>query len=183
MPINLLVIIYYNLVLWLCFLPKLGCHSKPRHLENSSRGQFRCYLTMKPTQTLLKYSCLYLWHILQLIGPLFFYLNVLEKRRQMSQSSPGQTLIFLFLSPTPNAGNICFLKKKSLNKYWEMSLLPVLGIEAFCQICVSMCGVEESLILKTFIKCLLWANMVLQLLQFLFLEANGLWVEVGQKPK
>lgn len=64
-----------------------------------------------------------------------------------------------------------------------MSLLPVLGIEAFCQICVSMCGVKESLILKTFIKCLLWANMVLQLLQFLFLEANGLWVEVGQKPK
>ena len=45
-------------------------------------------------------------------------------------------------------------------EYWEMSLLPVLGIQAFCQVCVSMCGVAESLIHKTFIKCLLWAKMV-----------------------
>lgn len=101
----------------------------------------------------------------------------------MSQSPPGSDFNIFISITNPKCWQYLLFLKKSLNKYWEMSLLPVLGIEAFCQICVSMCGVEESLILKTFIKCLLWANMVLHLLQFLFLEANGLWVEVGQKPK
>lgn len=41
-----------------------------------------------------------------------------------------------------------------------MSILLVLRMKAFCQIYVSLCKVADSLVHKTFIKCLLWEKLV-----------------------
>ena len=165
MPVTLLVIIYHNLVLWLCSLPPLGCHSKPQHLGKLLQESIQVLPILWNLPRCSSSTLVYIYGTHTVYWTIIFLSKCHLQEEEVDVSKPSRSDFNIFVSTTNSkCWQYLLLKNKKQKKipyeYWEMSLLPVLGIQAFCQVWVSMCGITESLIRKTFIKCLLWAKMV-----------------------
>lgn len=67
------------------------------------------------------------------------------QEEEANVTKPSTSDFNLSISCTnPTSQQYLLLNKYSLNKYWEMSIFLVLGMETFCQIHVSVFGVIDS---------------------------------------
>ena len=124
MPVTLLVIIYHNLVLWLCSLPPLGCHSKPQHLGKLLQESIQVLPILWNLPRCSSSTLVYIYGTHTVYWTIIFLSKCHLQEEEVDVSKPSRSDFNIFVSTTNSK---CWQYLLLKNKKQKKNSLWILG--------------------------------------------------------